>query len=90
MHRTSFNADWTVGPRTTYFAELAPGRKLPKSVTLPHDAMWERKRANEGNSNIACYPDGEYEYKKKFFVPGEYRDKRVTFEFESVYNQYQE
>lgn len=52
--------------------------------------MWERKRANEGNSNIAYYPDGEYEYKKKFFVPGEYRDKRVTFEFEGVYNQYQE
>ncbi|WP_025682122.1 SDR family oxidoreductase [Paenibacillus maysiensis] len=51
MRRASFNADWTVGPRTTYFAELDPGKKLPKSVTLAHVAMWERERSKEGNSN---------------------------------------
>ncbi|KAA8746126.1 glycoside hydrolase family 2 TIM barrel-domain containing protein [Paenibacillus sp. UASWS1643] len=87
MIRNSFNADWTVGPRTTYFAELTPGNQPPKSVTLPHDAMWENKRLEEGESNIACYPDGVYEYRKKFFIPAEYRDKRVTIEFEGVYNQ---
>ncbi len=42
MIRTSFNADWTVGPRTSYFSELAPGKKPPKPVTLPHDSMWEQ------------------------------------------------
>lgn len=87
MHRSTFNADWTVGPRTTFFAELTPGNTPPKPVTLPHDAMFERERSKEGNSNIACYPDGEYEYKKKFFIPDDYRDKRVTIEFEGVYNQ---
>lgn len=59
---------------------------------MPHDAMIERKRIkpvegdNRGqNSNIAFYPEGEYEYKKTFFVPAEYKDKRVTIEFEGVY-----
>ncbi|SEA60795.1 glycoside hydrolase family 2 TIM barrel-domain containing protein [Paenibacillus sp. 276b] len=87
MIKKSFNTDWTVGPRTTYFAELAFDQSPPKLVTLPHDAMWENKRLKDGNSNIACYPDGEYEYKKKFFVPFEYSDQRVTIEFEGVYNQ---
>ncbi|WP_283656049.1 MULTISPECIES: glycoside hydrolase family 2 TIM barrel-domain containing protein [unclassified Paenibacillus] len=87
MIRTSFNADWTVGPRTTYFSELAKDQSSTKLVTLPHDAMWGNERLKDGSSNIACYPDGEYEYKKRFFVPSEYRSKRVAIEFEGVYNQ---
>ncbi|KAA8745381.1 glycoside hydrolase family 2 TIM barrel-domain containing protein [Paenibacillus sp. UASWS1643] len=87
MIKNSFNSDWTVGPRTTYFSELISNQSASKYVTLPHDAMLENVRSENGSSNIACYPDGEYEYKKSFFVPAEYQHKRVTIEFEGVYNQ---
>lgn len=87
MIKTSFNANWTVGPKTSLFGEWGTDKKANKSITLPHDSMWENERSKNGNSSIACYPEGEYEYKKSFFVPSDYRNKRVTIEFEGVYNQ---
>ncbi|MFK4342826.1 MULTISPECIES: glycoside hydrolase family 2 TIM barrel-domain containing protein [unclassified Paenibacillus] len=87
MIKTSFNADWLVGPKPSYFGEIDTDKKPHKLVTLPHDAMWEKERLKDGSPSIACYPEGEYEYKKSFFVPEEYRNKRVTIEFEGVYNQ---
>ncbi|MCP1133651.1 DUF4982 domain-containing protein [Paenibacillus polysaccharolyticus] len=87
MIKTSFNADWLVGKKPGIFGEWGTDNKPHKPVTLPYDAMWENERSKDGRGSIACYPEGEYEYKKSFFVPHEYKDKRVTFEFEGVYNQ---
>jgi beta-galactosidase len=85
MIRKSFNYGWTVGPKTGFF-NMNPGVP-PKAVTLPHDAMIGSQRDPKAvsNSKKGYYPDGIYEYVKKFDVPAEYKDKRVTFEFEGVY-----
>lgn len=85
MIRQSFNRDWFVGPHTS-FTNMRPGASKP--VTLPHDAMIAKERepqAVSGNKK-GFYPDGIYDYTKKFFIPAEYKDKRVMFEFEGVYS----
>jgi len=85
MIRNSFNNNWTVGPNKGFF-NMAPGEQ-PKTVTLPHDAMISLHRSADAVSGgkKGYFPDGTYDYVKKFFVPAEYKDKRVTFEFEGVY-----
>lgn len=92
MIRISFNENWMVGSKTSFFSEKAV-EKIPfKKVTLPHDAMIDRTRkepveggGDPGNHNIGYFPENEYEYKKLFFVPSQYKDRRVTLEFEGVY-----
>jgi beta-galactosidase len=85
MIRNSFNHGWTVGPNTGFFS-MAQGEP-PKAVTLPHDVMITQQRKAEAVSGgkKGYFPDGTYDYVKKFVVPVEYKDKRVTFEFEGVY-----
>lgn len=85
MIRNSFNSGWTVGPNRGFF-NMVPGEP-PKQVTLPHDAMILKKRDARAISGgkKGYFPDGTYDYVKKFFVPEEYKGKRVTFEFEGVY-----
>lgn len=85
MIRNSFNNDWTVGPNRGFF-NMAPGEP-PKPVTLPYDAMIAQNRKADAASGgkKAYFPDGAYDYVKRFFVPEGYKDKRVTFEFEGVY-----
>lgn len=88
MIRTSFNDNWTVGPKAGFFSEIATASVAPKMVTLPYDAMIGNKKLKPeegGNAAIGFFPEAGYDYKKKFFVPAEYKEKRVTFEFESVY-----
>lgn len=88
MIRNSFNTGWTVGAKANAADEWAPTSKPHKLITLPHDAMIEKERLKEGgNPSIANYPEEEYEYKKTFVIPSEYKDKRVTIEFEGIYNQ---
>ena len=85
MIRNSFNYNWTVGPIVDFF-NMKPG-DVPKTITLPHDAMIATERCADavGGSKKGFYPDGTYSYSKKFQVPSEYKDKRITFEFEGVY-----
>lgn len=85
MIKTSFNAGWTFGPNSGFF-NMAPDQQ-PEQITLPHDAMISKLRnANAvSGGKKAYFPDGTYDYVKKFHVPGEYKEKRVTFEFEGVY-----
>ncbi|SEK62012.1 glycoside hydrolase family 2 TIM barrel-domain containing protein [Paenibacillus sp. OK003] len=88
MIRTSFNNNWTVGPKAGFFSEVVASATAPKEITLPHDAMiWNKKLKPEEGGNVAIgfFPEGSYDYKKNFFVPLEYKDKRVTIEFEGVY-----
>jgi len=91
MIRTSFNDDWQVRPKVNPFAELS-GHGVPfRPVTLPHDVLIEQHRAApdgevtmEGAAG-AYFPGGVFEYRKTFFVPEEYRGKRIFVEFEGVY-----
>jgi beta-galactosidase len=86
MIRQSFNDGWTVGKNKGFF-DLAP-EEAYKPVTLPHDAMISQQRSAQavsGNKK-GFFPDKTYAYVKQFDVPLAYRDKRVYFEFEAVYN----
>lgn len=85
MIRQTFNRDWTVGPPTDFF-NIAPGVE-PVQVTLPHDAMISQKRSPQSVSGgrKGYFTDDTYEYAKSFHVPLEYKEKRITFEFEGVY-----
>jgi beta-galactosidase len=85
MIRNTFNQGWNVGPHTR-FTNMRPGD--PEAVTLPHDVTISKARDPKGVSSEkkGFYPDGTYDYTKKFVVPIEYKEKRVTFEFEGVYS----
>lgn len=85
MIRNSFNQGWTVGSNTGFFH--ISNEEPPKQITLPYDAMImnQRNDQTESGGKKGFFPDRSYDYVKKFFVPAEYKDKRVTFEFEGVY-----
>ena len=80
MKKLSFNKNWTVKPLSREGEEIA--------VTLPHDAMRTEARvpSSMGEGNIGYFEGGDYEYKKRFTVPEELKDKRLILEFESVYH----
>ena len=79
MQKIDFNKDW-ICRCLTRDEEAYP-------VTLPHDAMLSEPRTQEstGEGNIGWYIGGDYEYTKNFFVPEEYKDKKVL-EFEEIYH----
>lgn len=85
MIRESFNNGWTVGANAGFFNMAID--ETPKEVTLPYDAMIMEKRDAQAVSGgkKGFFPDKTYDYVKKFFVPTEYKNKRITFEFEGVY-----
>ena len=58
-----------------------------KNVTLPHDAMLEEERSadNPSGSGGAYFSGNAYVYEKNFEVPLEWRDKKVIFQFEGIY-----
>ena len=76
MQKIDFNKDW-ICRCLTRDEEAYP-------VTLPHDAMLSEPRTQEstGEGNIGWYIGGDYEYTKNFFVPEEYKGKKVLIEFE--------
>lgn len=80
MQKIDFNKDWICRCLTRDEAAYP--------VTLPHDAMLSEPRTQEstGEGNIGWYIGGDYEYTKNFFVPEEYKDKKVLIEFEVIYH----
>lgn len=80
MQKIDFNKDW-ICRCLTRDEESYP-------VTLPHDAMLSEPRTQEstGEGNVGWYIGGDYEYTKNFFVPEEYKDKKVLIEFEGIYH----
>ena len=80
MQKIDFNKDWMCRCLTRDEAAYP--------VTLPHDAMLSEPRTREstGEGNIGWYIGGDYEYTKNFFVPEEYKDKKVLIEFEGIYH----
>ena len=83
----SFNDGWAVRPKTSIFAELQGAVSDQRTVTLPHDALFEVDRsADSGEGSPSGYfPGGAFEYWKSFDVPESYRGKRVTLELQGVY-----
>ena len=80
MQKLDFNRGWTCKCLTRN-EEAYP-------VTLPHDAMLSEPRTEEspGGGNTGWYLGGDYEYRKQFTVPKEYKNKTVLLEFEGVYH----
>jgi len=78
MIKTGFNDNWL-------FCNL--GEETKSEVCLPHDAMLREKRSNlnPGGKNSAWFEGADYVYEKNFFLPLEYSDKKIIFEFEGVY-----
>ena len=64
------------------------GEENYQKVNIPHDAAMTEKRCRtaEAGVNTGWFLGGDYEYVKKFFVPEEYKDSNVIFEFEAVYH----
>jgi beta-galactosidase len=85
MARMSFNHDWTVRPRVGAYAAMLGAGRPPQAVTLPHDAMLGLERSAQNSSGSGYFPGGVFEYNKTFDVPEEWRSKRVTIQFEGVY-----
>ena len=79
MKKIDFNSSWTLHCLT---------RDEPdRTVDLPHDAMITEPRTREsrGGGNIGWFLGGDYEYRKTLFVPSDWQDHAVVFEFEAVY-----
>ncbi|MEX5632644.1 glycoside hydrolase family 2 TIM barrel-domain containing protein [Parafrankia sp. FMc2] len=88
MIRTSFNDGWSYRRKPDAFqALLGRANEGWEAVRLPHDAMVRRERsgADPEAGHRGYFPADGYEYRKTFFVPEDYQDCRVTFEFEGVY-----
>ena len=79
MRKIAFNDGWTC----RHAGDSGKG----KPVTIPHDAMLDEKRTPEslGGINIGWFEGFDYVYEKEFFVPQEYEEFRLVFEFEGVY-----
>jgi len=78
VKREDFNKGWK------FFKQ---GSQKVEMVDLPHDAMIHEQRdpESEGGGAIGFFTGGVYIYEKTFFVPQEWIDKCVIFEFEGVY-----
>lgn len=87
MTTRSFNDGWTVGPKTSIYAALQGAAQAHETVTLPHDALFALERSAEQGegAHTGYFPSAAFEYAKTFDVPGEYRGKRVTLEFQGAY-----
>jgi len=87
LTRTSFNAGWRVKPKVAGFFDIVGARDAGTAVTLPHDAMISLHRSatqSEGPST-GYFPGGAVEYAKTLDVPQDWRDMRVSVEFQGVY-----
>jgi len=78
VKREDFNGGWRFYKHGGSHAEF---------IDLPHDAMIHERRdpASEGGGAIGFFTGGVYIYEKDFFVPRQWEDKCVIFEFEGVY-----
>lgn len=78
MIKTCFNVNWK-------YRRLGEGEWT--EVCLPHDAMIGEARSpkSAGGTNTGWFEGYDYEYAKTFFLPFDYCEKRITFEFEGVY-----
>lgn len=79
MQKLDFNGGWK-------YRKVDGGKWM--EIEIPHDAAIyeERTQDAEAGVNTGWFLGYDYEYRKSFFVPKEYEDKDVIFEFEGVYH----
>lgn len=87
MLKELFNDSWKFWLDRDAFALVWNVPEYAQDVTLPHDAMIEKKAHSESsNKGNTGFRDGDnYVYVKMFFAPEEYRDKTIMLNFEGVY-----
>ena len=88
MIRESFNKNWYIAPPSGLAALMGGGAGMEKKeITLPYDIMLDEKRSADSpnGSSVAFYPYVAKTLEKTFFVPAEWADKTVIFEFEGAY-----
>lgn len=80
MEKLDFNKGWTYSPLGDTEDE--------KPVCLPHDAMISEPRSEKsaGIHNIGWFEAKDYRYRKKLFVPADWKNKHAVLEFEGVYH----
>ena len=87
MKVTKFNENWTVTRKGGTYG--MPDDLPPVQVTLPYDAMIHGTRSPEaeGSFRTGCYPNGTWEYRKKFFVPKTDGGQKIWLQFDGVYQR---
>ncbi len=87
MIRVSFNDGWLFKKNPANKNLDNTGEHVFAPVTVPHDAMIGEKRnpANPSGTAVGYFPGSNYTYTKDFFIPEDYRGKKVILEFEGVY-----
>lgn len=89
MIREKINTDWMfVRNLTISVQNLAHSTDVSGvMVNLPHDAMIHEERSADvpSRNQTGFYPGGVYCYVKKLFIPDEYREQKLTLEFEGIY-----
>lgn len=87
MIRVSFNDGWNFKKNPSNKNLDNTGEYSFRPVTVPHDAMIGEKRdvRHPFGTEGGYYPGSNYTYTKEFYIPEEYRGKKVILEFEGVY-----
>ncbi len=85
MKKHNFDQGWEYSELSGFAARINPSAWQP--VTLPHDAMISKPRSagNPSGRSGGYFPGGVANYRKKFFVPEEWRGLSLQLEFEGVY-----
>ncbi len=89
MKKINFNENWFVtkfGTESvveTYTNNYAESKV---SITLPHDGMIaeERQEGSKSGGQTGYYPGGTYFYSKDFYVPLDWKNKKIEIEFEGI------
>lgn len=87
MYREKFNDHWQVIEKGGTYG--LPSDCPPVEVTLPYDAMIHKERSPEagGSFRTGYYPNGTWEYSKRFYIPETSRGKKVWLQFDGVYQR---
>ncbi|MGW0705645.1 glycoside hydrolase family 2 TIM barrel-domain containing protein [Streptomyces sp. NPDC002643] len=86
MSRRPFNRGWAVKPKANIWEQLTEHAAPATSVVLPHDALIGLPRDPRTKGATAYFPAvGEIDYTKTFHAPEEWRDRRVSLEFQGAY-----
>ncbi|MGM0098121.1 hypothetical protein IGI69_003375 [Enterococcus sp. DIV1083b] len=89
MKKISFNDKWFVtksGTESVVESFSNNQQEGKVAITLPHDGMIseERCRDTKNGGQTGYYPGGTYYYSKSFYVPSDWKHKKVMIEFEGI------
>lgn len=83
MKKHLFHENWLVTERKGMFG--LPQSSEPEKVILPYDAMIFTERKENAPFASGNYALGKWEYEKHFFLSEDYKNKKVYFQFDGVY-----